>query len=162
MIGKTIEELRRAIAANGLNTGAFRPGAFRLLSEFIWTLIAFGGIVLLVSLFHGSALADVRIPGEDESAKMESVGTLLRFIDTGLFKWGARVLAGLAILSAGWSLKEMRFGAAVISIVSAIIFGTAPTWVKNIFSMSGADSVFSQIDKRVLPGANPAKETRRA
>ena len=63
-------------------------------------------------LFHTiPALADAaRLPGEDISAKMESAGTLLRFVDTGIFKWTARILAGLCIFGAGWNLKEMRFG----------------------------------------------------
>ncbi len=96
-------------------------------------------------LFHTiPAFADAaRLPGEDISAKMESAGTLLRFVDTGIFKWTARILAGLCIFGAGWNLKEMRFGPAVISMVAALLFGTAPTWVRNIFSIGGADSVFS-------------------
>ncbi len=143
-----IEKLRRAFEENGLNADALRPEMVKVVSDMLWTLLVFAALVLAIGLFHGSALADVSLPGDDESSKMETVGTLLRFIDTGLFKWGARILAGLSILSAGWSLKEMRFGAAVISIVSAIVFGTAPTWVKNIFSMSGADSVFSQVENR--------------
>ena len=94
-------------------------------------------------LFHTiPAFADAaRLPGEDISAKMESAGTLLRFVDTGIFKWTARILAGLCIFGAGWTLKEMRFGPAVISMVAALLFGTAPTWVRNIFSIGGADSV---------------------
>lgn len=101
-------------------------------------------IILGVLSYMPNALADsVRLPGEDMSAQMESAGTLLRFIDTGIFQWTARVLAGLCIFGAGWSLKEMRFGPAVIGIVAAILFGTAPTWVKNIFSIGGSNSVFS-------------------
>lgn len=92
------------------------------------------------------AMADTRLPGDDPSSKMEAAATLLRFIDTGLFKWSARILAGLCIFSAGWNLKEMRFGPAVISLVAAILFGTAPTWVKNIFSIGGSDSVFAVVD----------------
>ena len=111
---------------------------------FYFVLAALSAFVL----FHTvPALADARLPGEDISAKMESAGTLLRFVDTGIFKWTARVLAGLCIFGAGWSLKEMRFGPAVISMIAAILFGTAPTWVKNIFSIGGADSVFSLQDR---------------
>lgn len=104
--------------------------------------------VTLAMLVSFPALSDggVRLPGEDVSAKMDSAGTLLRFLDTGIFKWTARILAGLSILGAGWSLKEMRFGPAVIGIIAAILFGTAPTWVRNIFSIGGADSVFSQVE----------------
>lgn len=112
-----------------------------------WAPLFFYAVLAILTifvLFHTvPALADGRLPGEDVSAKMESAGTLLRFVDTAIFKWTARVLAGLCICGAGWSLKEMRFGPAVISMVAAILFGTAPTWVKNIFSIGGADSVFS-------------------
>ena len=95
--------------------------------------------------FHSiPSFADATIlPGEDASSKMESAGTLLRFIDTGVFKWGARLLAGLCIFGSAWSLKEGRYGGAIISVISAILFGTAPTWVKNIFAVGGSDSVFS-------------------
>jgi len=116
-----------------------------------WAPIFFYFVLAALSafvLFHTvPALADARLPGEDISAKMESAGTLLRFVDTGIFKWTARILAGLCIFGAGWSLKEMRFGPAVISMIAAILFGTAPTWVKNIFSIGGADSVFSWQDR---------------
>ncbi len=77
---------------------------------------------------------------------MEGAGTLLRFIDTAIFGWVARLLCGLCVGGAAWSLKEARFGSAVVAIVSALLFGTAPTWVRNIFSISGASSVFSQIE----------------
>jgi hypothetical protein len=108
---------------------------------FYVTLILLG---IFVFMYGWPALADgARLPGEDASAKMESAGTLLRFVDTGIFKWSARILAGLCIFGAGWNLKEMRFGPAFISMIAAILFGTAPTWVKNIFSIGGADSVFA-------------------
>lgn len=109
-------------------------------------------ILILLTIFIFTyafpALADgTRLPGEDASAKMESAGTLLRFVDTGIFKWAARVLAGLCIFGAGWNLKEMRFGPAFISMIAALLFGTAPTWVKNIFTIGGSDSVFSYQEK---------------
>jgi hypothetical protein len=72
-----------------------------------------------------------QLPGSDASDKLEAAGTLLRLLDTALFKWGARIFAGICIMSAAWSLKEQRFGVAIICIVGALIFGTAPTWVKN-------------------------------
>ena len=111
-------------------------------------LIAF--IAVLATLVNITpAWADtVRLPGEDVSAQMEGAGTLLRFIDTAIFGWVARLLCGLCVGGAAWSLKEARFGSAVVAIVSALLFGTAPTWVKNIFSISGANSVFSQVQTR--------------
>ena len=112
------------------------------------------GICMLVLLslylfFQGHpALADsTTLPGVDASSQMESAGTLLRFIDTGIFKWGARLLAGLCIFGAAWSLKEGRYGPAVISVISAILFGTAPTWVRDIFTVGGSDSVFSSVQQ---------------
>ena len=102
-------------------------------------------LVLLVVAFHAHPVfADgTTLPGEDASSKMESAGTLLRFIDTGIFKWAARLLAGICLFGAGWSLKEGRYGPAFISVISAILFGTAPSWVKNIFALGGSDSVFT-------------------
>ncbi|MGK5083500.1 hypothetical protein WDW37_09360 [Bdellovibrionota bacterium FG-1] len=88
----------------------------------------------------------VRLPGDDISAQMEGAGTLLKFLDTAIFGWVARLLCGLCVGGAAWSLKEARFGSAVVAIVSALLFGTAPTWVKNIFSISGSSSVFSQVE----------------
>jgi hypothetical protein len=43
-------------------------------------------------------------------------------------------------------LKEQRFGMAVICVIGAVVFGTAPTWVKNVFSISGESSIFGQVD----------------
>ncbi len=66
-------------------------------------LVAVVGFVLM---YANIALADIgNLPGRDESAKLEAAGTLLRLIDTGLFKWGARLFAGLCIMSAAWALK---------------------------------------------------------
>ncbi|MBT4790552.1 MAG: hypothetical protein HON90_03195 [Halobacteriovoraceae bacterium] len=93
----------------------------------------------LVSFAH----AGPRIPGADASDKLEAAGTVLRIIDTGLFKWGARLFAGISILSAGHNLKEQRFGVAIICIIAAIIFGTAPIWVENIFSIGGGNGIFN-------------------
>lgn len=104
-------------------------------------LILFG--VFLISFFCFDSYGAGRMPGEDASGKMEAAGTLLKLVDTALFIWGARIFAGIAILSAGWNLKEQRFGVAIICIVSALIFGTAPIWVKNIFDIGGGNGIFS-------------------
>lgn len=101
--------------------------------------------VLLVMLFNAEAFAGTRIPGADASDKLEAAGTLLRIVDSVLFSWGARIFAGLCVMSAGWNLKEQRFGIAVLCIVAAIVLGTAPTWVKNIFDIGGGGGVFSQV-----------------
>ncbi len=86
--------------------------------------------------------AQSRLPGVDASDKLEAAGTLLRLLDTALFKWGARLFAGLCIMSGAWMLKEQRYGISIVCIIGAIIFGTAPTWVRNIFSIGSEDSVF--------------------
>jgi hypothetical protein len=105
----------------------------------------FLGLVLLVVLLllAPDLFAQGQLPGTDASDKLEAAGTLLRLLDTALFKWGARIFAGICIMSAAWSLKEQRFGIAIICIVGALIFGTAPTWVKNIFSITSGDSIFN-------------------
>lgn len=108
-------------------------------------ILAAAGAVALILLFGPEAYSQARLPGTDASDKLEAAGTLLRLIDTGLFKWGARIFAGICIMSAAWALKEQRFGIAIICIVGAIIFGTAPTWVKNIFDIGGGDSVFGAV-----------------
>ena len=101
--------------------------------------------ILLICLSHTSAFAGTKIPGTDASDKLEAAGTLLRIVDSVLFSWGARIFAGLCVMSAGWNLKEQRFGIAVLCIVAALVLGTAPTWVKNIFDIGGGGGVFSQI-----------------
>lgn len=100
---------------------------------------------LIVFILHGQAFGASRIPGADASDKLEAAGTLLRIVDSVLFSWGARIFAGLCVMSAGWHLKEQRFGIAVLCIVAAIVLGTAPTWVKNIFDIGGGGGVFSQV-----------------
>lgn len=108
----------------------------------LWFLVVLFTL-LIASLFHAQAFGASRIPGADASDKLEAAGTLLRIVDSVLFSWGARIFAGLCVMSAGWNLKEQRFGIAVLCIVAAIVLGTAPTWVKNIFDIGGGGGVFS-------------------
>ena len=92
------------------------------------------------------ALATIpRLPGSDQMDKLTAAGSLLRLIDSFLFKFGARLMAGLAVLGAGWNLKEQRFGIAIVCIIAAIVIGTAPMWVKNIFDIGGG-TLFSYIE----------------
>lgn len=100
------------------------------------------GLLFLVT--YGAYAGNAHLPGDDVSGKMEAAGTLLKLLDTALFKWGARLFAGICIMSAAWALKEQRFGIAVICVLGAIIFGTAPKWVKNIFDVSDEQSLFSK------------------
>ncbi len=108
---------------------------------FIFILVT----ALVAFAFHAQAFGATRIPGADASDKLEAAGTLLRIVDSVLFSWGARIFAGLCVMSAGWNLKEQRFGIAVLCVVAAIVLGTAPTWVKNIFDIGGGGGVFSQV-----------------
>lgn len=108
----------------------------------IWMAVIFGFTAAIFWILGTECFAQVSLPGSDASDKLEAAGTLLRLLDTALFKWGARLFAGICIMSAAWSLKEQRFGIAIICIVGALIFGTAPTWVKNIFSIGAGDSIF--------------------
>ena len=85
----------------------------------------------------------ISLPGDDISSKMESAGTLLRFIDTALFKWTARILSGVCMFGTAWCFKEQRIGTGVVVLIAALLFGTSTMWVKNIFSAAGGDSVFS-------------------
>ena len=101
-----------------------------------WILLTF---VAMASVAH----AGPRIPGADAADKLEAAGTVLRIVDTALFKWGARLFSGISILSAGYNLKEQRFGVAIICIVAAIVLGTAPIWVENIFSIGGGNGIFN-------------------
>ena len=107
---------------------------------------------LIMALFFcliciSESFAQLKIPGSDQSDNLEAAGTLLKLIDTGLFKWGARVFAGVAILAAGHALMQQAFKIAVIAVAAAIIFGTCPIWVKNIFDIGGSDTLFSFIHK---------------
>jgi hypothetical protein len=108
-------------------------------------------------LFSRGAFAQVALPGSDASSQLEAAGTLLRILDTALFKWAARILAGVCILASGWALKEQRWGVSMVCIIGAIIFGTAPTWVKNIFEIGGSGSLFSDrtIELRIQAKEEP-------
>lgn len=102
-------------------------------------------MIFIFGLLHaGIALAAGTIPGSDDISKLTAAGTLLHIVDSFLFKFGARILAGMAILGAGWNLKEQRFAMAIVCIMGAIIMGTVPMWIKNIFDMSdgGGGSIF--------------------
>lgn len=99
-------------------------------------------VLAALLLFSTQGWAQVRIPGSDESAKLKAAGTLLMLIDTALFVWLARIFAGLCVLSAGWLIKEQKFGPAVVCVLGALIIGTSPMWVQNIFEISGGGGVF--------------------
>jgi len=106
-------------------------------------------MVIYVALHsHASYAAQASLPGQDASGQLEAAGILLKTLDTGIFKWGARLFAGLCIMSSAWALKEQRFGIAIICVIGAIIFGTAPKWVQNIFEVGGNRGVFSQVESR--------------
>lgn len=108
-----------------------------------WAKILGLGITIVCAfIFNIDAMAGPRLPGADESSKLEAAGTLLRLLDTALFTWGSRIGAAICIASSGWSLKEQRYATALITIVAAVLIATAPNWVKNLFEIGGG-SVFN-------------------
>ena len=95
---------------------------------------------LIFFVFWGASIAlgePVTLPGSDNFSKLTAAGDLIRIIDSFIFKFGARLLAGLTVLAAGWNLKEQRFAMAIICIFAAILMATVPMWVKNIFDIGG-------------------------
>lgn len=131
-----------ALAGGGLPPPPNEPGP----RVWIYLELALLAVLIWILLFEPLTLAQTgTLPGSDASDKLEAAGTLLRLVDTALFKWGARLFAGLCIMSSAWSLKEQRFGIAIVCIIGALIFGTAPTWVRNIFAISSSDSVFGLV-----------------
>lgn len=101
---------------------------------------------ILLMLFFPYAMAfagGFTVPGDANATdKLTAAGTLLHIVDSFLFVFGARIMAGLAVLGAGWNLKEQRFAMAIICILAAIIIGTVPLWIANIFAMGGG-SIFT-------------------
>ena len=109
-------------------------------------ILAFVAIFFYLMTLCSPLYANIpRLPGADEMDKLTAAGSLLRLVDTILFKFGTRLMAGLCILSAGWNLKEQRFGIAMICVLAAVVIGTAPMWVKNIFDIGGG-TLFSFIN----------------
>lgn len=139
-----------------LDNSKFNSPKFNPYSLLVTMLIATLAVsVFFLLVYAEPAFAAVtRLPGEDASDKLEAAGTLLKILDTGLFKWGARVFAGICIMSSAWALKEQRFGIAIICVIGAIIFGTAPKWVKNIFEIGDNQSLFTHV--RVIEEAHLA------
>ena len=118
-----------------------------ILKFLLWALVlaAVGFYLACPEVFAAGRGVSLPSGGDaDAASKLEVAGTLLRLIDTALFKWGARLFAGLCIMSAAWALKEQRVGIAIVAVLGALIFGTATTWVHNIFSISGGDSIFDR------------------
>lgn len=107
---------------------------YRFIAMFIFIFLASAAIAL--------ASPPMRIPSIDVTDRLTAAGTLLRVIDSFLFVFGARIMAGLAVLGAGWNLKEQRFAMAIICILAAILIGTVPMWIKNIFEIGG-ETIFS-------------------
>ncbi len=118
-------------------------GFFKKFKSHDFLLMVFLIVLIGLLMFDSAYAGSIKLPGTDSSDKLEAAGTLLRMVDTALFKWGARIFAGLGILSAGWHLKDQRFGLAVISVIGSILIGTCPMWVKNIFDIGGGSTLFS-------------------
>ncbi len=108
-----------------------------------YTIYSLVWIVFVILMIASTAFAGFTIPGKGGIEDFEAAGTLLHIVDSFIFTVGARLLAGIAILAAGWNLKEQRFAMALICIFAAIMIGTVPMWVKNIFNLSQNGSIFA-------------------
>lgn len=118
------------------------PRMSRWLKENGQEILFYVLIFAVMLAFCSESFGQVRIPGSDESAKLKAAGTLLMLMDTALFVWLARIFAGLCVLSAGWLIKEQKFGPAVVCVLGALVIGTSPMWVQNIFEIGGGGGVF--------------------
>jgi hypothetical protein len=97
---------------------------------------------LVLCLFANNGFS-MNLPGSDNAMdKLTAAGTLLKLVDSFIFVFGARILAGLSVLAAGWNLKEQRFSMAIVCIFGAIIIATVPMWIGNFFEMGGG-SIFA-------------------
>ena len=100
-------------------------------------------VFILLFLFLSPHIAlGIEIPGSDVMKDLTAAGTLLKLVDSFVFVFGARILAGLCVLAAGWNLKEQRFSMAIICIFAAIIIATVPMWIGNFFKIGGG-SIFA-------------------
>lgn len=111
---------------------------FRQNSVVITAIIFCISMLLIASIAH---CAGDSLPGTDQFDKLTAAGDLFKTLDSFVFRIGARLLAGLCVLGAGWNLKEQRFASAVICIIAAIVIATVPMWIKNIFDIGGG-SIF--------------------
>ena len=113
------------------------------------TIIFYTALITLVVLFGMDEAFAQNIPGEDESQKLEGLGTLLKITDTVVFSWGTKLLSGVCVVAAGWSFKEQRIPIAVLCIIASIVLALAGRLVKNAFDVGGGGTIFTttQIDK---------------
>ena len=112
-----------------------------------WLLVYFGICLLMMAIDATVAIGagGSTLPSaNNQFDKFTAAGTLMNLVDSFLFSLGARFLAGIALLGAAWNLKEQRFSMAIICIFAAIMLGTIPLWVRNIFSLDiGGGSIFT-------------------
>ena len=100
-------------------------------------------LLLRCVFFAASTYAGPRIPGVDASDKLVAAGTVLRILDVSIFQWGCKIFAALSLFGAAHSLKEQRFGSAVICIISGLLFALIPTFVENLFEIGGGNGIFN-------------------
>lgn len=106
-----------------------------------WVLCFALSFIVFISL--NSFGVSIRAVPENSIQEFTAAQSLLGLIDSALFTVGARILAAICILGAGWNLKEQRFAMAGICIFAAVMIATTPMWVKNIFDMeSTGGSIF--------------------
>lgn len=111
-------------------------------SFYILCVLMYASLVFYMIFHIGDAFGAPKLPGSDESDKLEAAGTLLRIVDTALFSWISRILSALLLLSGGLALKDQRFGITALCVLGAILLATIPLWVRNIFDIGGG-TIFS-------------------
>ena len=126
----------------------------------IWIYVF--AVLLIISIVSLEAYSQVKIPGKDESNKLEMAGTLLKILDTALFVWGCRVFSGIALLGAAWNLKEQRIGLAVTGLLAALLLATIPTWITNLFNVSEGSKIFSLNDHTLERNLHLSKSPKKS
>ena len=99
----------------------------------LFSVISLEGFAQIVTLPSGTGDVD----------NLDAAFSLIAITDSLIFKYGARILAGVAILSGAIALKNSNFGQAGLMIAAAIVIATSPTWVENLFKIGGG-TLFSQ------------------
>lgn len=88
-----------------------------------WLLLMFLVVLVGILLSDSAFAASIKLPGTDSSDKLEAAGTLLRMVDTALFKWGARIFAGT-----WYFISRVAFKGSAIWTCSYLSYWINPHW----------------------------------
>ena len=103
-------------------------------------------MVLAVAAFAATAAlahAQVSIPGTNQAADLETIGTMAKTLDTVIFTWGAKIGAAVVFLLGGWSVRENRLGMALMCFSAGFLMLFAPKMAGEIQKMAGVTSIFN-------------------